>query len=570
MILPRITTSPHLPPLTIRRLSLSCLCVSISISVSASYSLYSPLIDIAATAPARLNIDPKDVPPPTPVSIPRFQPYAHDDDPVDPATSLSALLQNIGRSASAALGPPGFSAIGLDLNLDASAQELIPDPSYIPNFAEWDKLALEDARDKNDETRRPIRNGNLSPGCQVYLERKKELSNSNEGAFRAVRRIQAPKGKQQARLGNTYEFFRCLEAFTAFWDDPTAPPQLPPSPEATADTASPQTEGAPEDAKAPGQKQANEFDYYRTGAGSDMPAEFRTNLTSAFIKLVAYDFGCNVSPSRVEPRLHLCSPEGSKPSRKTSGASNCLFVFQSPTTREAARAGVVCGPVAAVSVRGTTDFSVPDMETAQSLDLAREVVAALITAQHRAREGKKEKRFGDGQWWTVAKRWGGGSGGPIGREVDKDAAQADKESKANDGDSPRMPAHKKPRKNMSMYDNYRMVRPPSSSWDRKAQYEAIGRQQGADFDDIFVVSSLFHHISVLRVRVPNRLLKALEGASEKDPARRSWGKVQAWRSPWFDLFDTEQRLEAMKLIWSMMAYQMRKEGSDEDVKMENS
>ncbi|KAM0427208.1 hypothetical protein ACHAPT_007636 [Fusarium lateritium] len=518
-----------------------------------------------AGIPSKNKLDPKDVPPPTPVTLPRFQPFAHDDDPIDDASALFSLLQNTGR-ATVALGSHGFSAIGLNLNLDAKPADLVPDPSYIPDFEEWDRLSLDEARDKNASTRRPIRNGNLSPGCQVYLERKKELSSINEDAFRTVRRLPVPKGKQQARLGNAYEFFRCLEAFTSFWDDPTQPPPLPPSPEASPEA----TDGSANsgDAKPASPKEDSGPSYFRTSAGSNMPPDYRNNLMTAFIKLVAYDFGCNVSPSRTEPRLHLSSPEGT-PLRKTYCPSGCLFVFQSPTTREAARAGVVHGPVASVSARGTTDFTVPDPETAQSLDLAREIVAALITAQHRAREGKTEKRFGDGQWWTTEKRWGGGPGGPIGREIEKDAVQGDKDVKPSDENG--LPVSKKPRKNMSIYDNYRMVRPPSSTWDKKAQYEAIGRRQGADYDDIFVVSSLFHHVSILRVRVPNRLLEALDGAREPDLSKRSWGKVEAWRSPWYDLFDAKQRLDALKLVWGMMAYQMRKEtGFDEDVNMTNA
>ncbi|KAM5352095.1 hypothetical protein ACJ41O_004818 [Fusarium nematophilum] len=522
-----------------------------------------------AGIPAKSKIDPKDVPPPTPVTLPRFQPFARDDEPVDAASALASLLQNTGRST-AALGPLGFAAIGLNLNLDAKATDLIPDPSYVPDFDEWDRLSLDEARDKNQSTRNPIRNGNLSPGCQVYLERKKELSNLNEDAFRTVRRLPTPKGKQQARLGNAYEFFRCLEAFTSFWDDPTQPPLLPPSPEASPEATSPAGVANSEDAKPASPSEADGPSYFRTSPGSAMPPEYRNNVMSAFIKLVAYDFGCNVSPSRVEPRLHLTSPERAGP-RKTYCPSGCLFVFQSPTTREAARAGVVHGPVAAVSSRGTTDFTVPDLETAQSLDLAREIVSALITAQHRAREGKTEKRFGDGQWWTTEKRWGGGPGGPIGREIEKDSVQGDKDAKPSDENGLPMPVSKKPRKNMSIYDNYRMVRPPSSTWDKKAQYEAIGRRKGADYDDIFVMSSLFHHFSILRVRVPNRLLEVLDGACELDSAKRSWGKVEAWRSPWYDLFDTKQRLEALKLVWGVMAYQMRKNtGSDEDINMTNA
>ncbi|KAF9762514.1 hypothetical protein IL306_003396 [Fusarium sp. DS 682] len=522
-----------------------------------------------AGIPAKSKVDPKDVPPPTPVTLPRFQPFAHDDDIVDESSALSTLLRNTGRST-AALGPAGFSAIGLNLNLDAEQADLIPNPSFIPDFDSWDKLSPDEAQEKNQSTRNPLRNGNLSPGCHVYLERKKELSNVNEDAFRTVRRLPAPKGKTQARLGNAYEFFRCLEAFTSFWDDPTQPLPLPPSPEASTEVTSSEDAANSGDVKPASPKLDESANFFRTSAGSSMPLEYRNNLITAFIKLVAYDFGCNVSPSRTEPRLHFSSPQGSG-SRKSFCPSGCLFIFQSPTTREAARAGVVHGPVAAVSARGTTDFTQPDPETAQSLDLAREIVAALITAQHRARQGRTEKRFGEGEWWTTKKRWGGGPGGPIGREIEKDLVQGDKDAKPSDENGLPMPLAKKPRKNMSIYDNYRMIRPPSSTWDKKAQYEAIGRPKGADYDDIFVVSSLFHHISIIRVRVPNRLLEALEGAQEPDVSRRSWGKVEAWRSPWYDLFDTAQRLVAMKLVWGMMAYQMRKDDvSDGDVDMTNA
>lgn len=452
------------------------------------------------------------------------------------------------------------------MNLDANPQDIIPDTTYLPDFAQWDQLSLEEAQGKNQSTRRKLKSGSLSPGCQTYKERKSELSNLNADAFRTVRRLKTPKGKQPARLGNTYEFFRCLEAFTSFWDDPTQSPQLPPSPEIT-----------PSDGKtSPGETKTEgvqDEEVLRTASGSTMPLEYRNSVVSALIKLVAYDFGCNVSPSRVEPRLHLSSPQGPRQSCKTYCPSACTFVFKSAMTREAARAGTVHGPVAAVSARGTTDFTSPDMETAQSLDLAREIVAALITAQHRTREGKMETRFGDGEWWTVKKRWGGGSGGPIGREEEKDSVQGDKDAPPpkRDGDGTSQPAPKKPRKNMSIYDNYRMVRPPSTTWDRKTVYEAIGRQKGTDYDDIFVVSSIFHHVSVLRVRVPNRLLEVLDGAKEKDLAHRSWGNVEAWRSPWYDLFEATQRVKAMELLWGVMAFQMREDtGQEEDSKMGNA
>ncbi|KAK0384322.1 hypothetical protein NLU13_2465 [Sarocladium strictum] len=517
----------------------------------------------------RRRLDPNDIPPPTPVTLPRYQPLAHDDLPGDGDTSLPSLLQNIGRSA-VGIGPVGFSAIGLDLKLDAPLDQMIPDPDFIPDFRKWDALSQDSARDQNQTTRAPLRNGNSSPGCQVYLERKKELANANEDAFRTVRRISPPKGKQQARLGNAYEFFRCLELFTTFWDDPTQPPEMPPSPELSSTELSERqgenTQPSPE-GQAPSNDDGKQMVVQRTAPGTSMPPEYRQSLLSAFIKLVAYDFGCNVAAARVEPRLQLVSSKDPKRARKTSCPSGCSFVYQSATTREAARAGIIHGPVAAVSSRGGVDFATPDVETAQSLDLAREIIAALITAQHRAREGKTEKRFGEGEWWTSKPRWGGGSGGPIGREIEKDSVQGDKDAPPTDENGLPAPIIKKARKTMSIYDNYRMVRPPASTWDKKARYEAIGRQRGADYDDIFVFSSLFHHVSIMRVRVPQRLLDVLDGDAEPDLRKRSWGKVPAWRSQWFDLFSVEDRTEAMRMLWAVMAWQMRKTHDDQDTPM---
>ncbi len=443
----------------------------------------------------------------------------------------------------------------------------MPESSLVPDFVRWSQMSTDQAQAANQSTRQPLRTGLSAPGCHVYIERKRELSNTNEAAFRTVRRLPPPRGKQHARLGNAYEFFRCLELYTTFWDDPTKPASLPPSPELVAsETTKDTTTGAEipstvSDVGADGEPDRCLPSPARTAAGHQMPIEYRTSLIAAFIKLVAYDFGCNVASARVEPRLQMKSPEGlTKSPRQSYCPSRCQFIFQSPRTREAARAGLAYGPVTAVSCRPTVNFVAPSVEAAQSLDLAREIIAALITAQHRAREGRDEIRFGHGQWWTTRPRWGGGSGGPIGREIAKDDIAGDKDAcPAAEPEDGQLPEPKRPRKNLAMYDNYRMVRPPASTWDKKLRYEAIGKQRGAECDDIFVVSSLFHHISILRVRVPLRLLEVLDGAPEPDPTQRSWSNVAAWRSPWYDLFDTSQRIEAMEVMWSVMAYQMRED-----------
>jgi hypothetical protein len=45
--------------------------------------------------------------------------------------------------------------------------------------------------------------------------------------------------------------------------------------------------------------------------------------------------------------------------------------------------------------------------------------------------------------------------------------------------------------------------------------------------------------------------------------------LEVWRSPWFDFFKVEERVKAMQLVWSMMAWMMReqvKEGDGEGEK----
>jgi hypothetical protein len=494
---------------------------------------------------------------------------------------------------------------------DASPADLFPDASFLPPTLEWNQLPLDDLQSLNEGTRKPLCNGNLSPGVQTYRERQKELRIDNTAAFRTIRRIPAPAGETPARLGNAYEFYKNLEFFSGYWPDTSLPAE--PEVDETISTHL-QT-------------------HVRTGTGAQLPPDYRQNLLSAFIKLVAYDFGCNVSFPRTEPRLHLMPPPASTtataaPSQSPPSYfnSSVTFIYRTPVARMTARAGIVEGPVAALSARSTTVFASPSDDI---LDLAREVVAVLLTAQQRAREGKEERRFGEGKWWTTKPRWGGGPGGPIGKEGDRvealagpemtgqsmelstshgtapssststattpaNTAKAGQESKvvteskrqlssitsplpSSAGTSTSSKAtsalgsssssSKRSKKDstgqMAAYDLYRKLLPPSPTWDRKARYLAIGSIPSAAYDDIFLVSALNHHVSVVRARIPKSLLAVLDGGDVESVCAgsgegRGWDKVAMWRSKWYDLFLIDERCEAMDLVWGMMGWLMRK------------
>jgi hypothetical protein len=529
------------------------------------------------------------IPSPTPVVFPSFAPQAEESPLATSSperTPLVALLQTIQRPTDIQLSH--FEALGLHVIPDASPEDILPDASYLPPIDKWTCTPPEDLEAATIASKKPLNNGNLSPGLQTYLERRNELSIDNTAAFRTIRRIPLPTGETAVRLGNAYEFFKNLELFSGYWVDTS----LPPKPEATE-------EEKEKEAKNPTPPHLQT--HQRTGNGAQLPPEYRQHLLTAFIKLVAYDFGCNVSFSRVEPRLHLTPlPTSNFPSSYFN--SSTQFIYRTPRDRASARTGVVEGPLAAVSCRTTTVFAT---ETDERLDLAREVIAVLLTAQQRAREGKEETRFGEGKWWTTVPRWGGGPGGAIGRESDKtpptdesisakmtlgeklDPAVAAATTvmsnaagqmmkvpeqlgisdvkRAIGGINPSVsgpsPSKKSKRGgtkegNMAIYENYRKMLPPSSNWDRKTRYEAIGKIKGAGYDDIFLVSALNHHVSIVRVRVPERLLKVL-GGDVVDENGREWGRVMAWRSRWFDLFLISDRIEGIGLIWGMMAWLMR-------------
>lgn len=497
---------------------------------------------------------------------------------------------------------------------DVSLPDLVPDPSCLPDFDRWDALTRGQAHAVDAEPRPDLCNGRASPGAAKYVELRQGLLTDNERAFRAVRRIAPRQGEQYVRLGYCHEFFRYLESITGFWDDTSASTR----PDKSTDQ-NPSANGGEE---ADPIAEVNSYSFYRTSTGTAMPAQYRTNLFTSFLKLVTYDFSCNImSRQGPEPRLYIKSSvitSSAANPRHSYFSSGCNFLFRMPLDRDAAKRGIIDGPIAAVSPRHTTLFPPRGQERESVIDLSREIVAALITAQNRAREGRKEERIGKDAWWATKRRWGGGPGGPVGKEEeimeskdlstvvlgDKDekpissgvAVEGDGSPAAKD-DSPQIggshlarvpapsryrgrngssgssasgcsstqpPNPKRPRKSLAIYDAYRMVRPPSMHWDPKTRYTAIGRQQGSDYDDVFVISSLFHHVSLLRVRVPDRLLEVLSGAI-LDPGVHARGRVEVWRTRWFDLFIAQDRVDAMKALWAVMAYSMRKMEPGEEI-----
>lgn len=75
-----------------------------------------------------------------------------------------------------------------------------------------------------------------------------------------------------------------------------------------------------------------------------------------------------------------------------------------------------------------------------------------------------------------------------------------------------------------------------------------------------MVSSLNHHISILRLRVHSLYIQHLtEGTlPEELPADPQWCSPVLQRTRWYDLFSIEDRKEAVRGIWGLFSYLMRR------------
>lgn len=99
---------------------------------------------------------------------------------------------------------------------------------------------------------------------------------------------------------------------------------------------------------------------------------------------------------------------------------------------------------------------------------------------------------------------------------------------------------------------------------------------------IFMVSSLNHHISILKLTVHEAYLDFLE--TEKIPthfrpdppipADQGWCSPRLERTQWYDLFNVDERVQAFRALWGAMAYLSREierptaggaDGADDEV-----
>jgi hypothetical protein len=217
---------------------------------------------------------------------------------------------------------------------------------------------------------------------------------------------------------------------------------------------------------------------YRIGNGAEMPDQYRIDCVRAFLEPIAWAFGVTLSQHRRPPVLKLENVRF--PVRMSSVA------WRGPQDRTKARQGWMEGPMLGMQCRADVNFGASGPLDAESvLDAVRELGGLLLLAQERAREGKTEKRGGEGKWWTTNPRWGGGPGGEVGDAQGTGDAPVKEAGVAHDEKSiQRNPDGSKSRRRPTPAEVWKTLRPGHPSWDPKIVYKAIGKDKSVEWDDV--------------------------------------------------------------------------------------
>ncbi|MCJ1285709.1 hypothetical protein MMC26_005050 [Xylographa opegraphella] len=298
----------------------------------------------------------------------------------------------------------------------------------------------------------------------------------------------------------------------------------------------------------------------RTSTGTMMPAQYRHNLLKEFLEPLLWAFGCRYEMPRTQPHLYVRSL---KVPVDLSGVVYCT-----PNERPSSMVGSLEGPLFGIQGRHVTTFGEEDGHS-DLVDLLREVGAMLLIAQERSREGMDEVIPNMDKWFITRPRWGGGTGVAMGEplglacEEEVTSRQKQHDDMGKQGEEPPMKKRSQEKRARVMMsreaakkENIRKsTMPPSSRWDSRIKYMRVGKDVESVFDNIYLISSVNHHLCIVRLLIHPDYMSYL--ANGGDPLGQPWFKLQMERSRWYDLLSAEDRVEAMRGIWGVLTWLMR-------------
>ncbi|KAG5304108.1 hypothetical protein I7I50_11092 [Histoplasma capsulatum G186AR] len=552
-----------------------------------------------------INIDPRKErnPPasPTPLDFPDYfpdsKPKALNEDSCDDFYKLLCAIKKPQD-----VSPIHIESLNLTTESNVPISEIIPS-GVLKTFPPYQWTLQPSATEASGTDAMPVpvlmSNGSPFPSKERYDLLKDEILYDNDDAFRAVSRLPPLPGREKIKLTQSRKFWAGLDQIAQYWDtsldqfferpvvdDPSkeeseypdkmhidSPPVAGKQgfgvPEGKTSTSAETKTGDTGDETSQGPHTKTMYCGRRTGTGRECPDDLREETLRGLVEMVAWAFGCQITIPSLPPRLQVKSMLF--PVRQN------FVVARSPQDRQAARKGILEGPMVFVQCRSETLFYDKDnasgSRNVEICDLLREIAAMLLFAQERAREGTTEMRPGDGKWWTTKPRWGGADnpGPEADKNTDKpkeptpdtDVPSANKRSRYDRSSLPFRRHGPSGSKKLSVAERWKILQPGPSLWDKKMKYKQIGKDKDSPVDDIFMVSSINHHFSIVHIRVHSTYLEWLTGnkGNFSDPSRDStgtpWYVLRLRRTKWFDLFNPSDRLEGLDGLWALFSWLMR-------------
>lgn len=377
-----------------------------------------------------------------------------------------------------------LAALNFTAHNDEQLEAFVPGGLLPPPF--WMSCAKTPLRKLGNEDRKAqyLSNGVKAPDPESFVKYARELVCDTEDAFRALGHLKPRPGHTAPHLNHFRDFWTSLETMAQYWDTSQdhyiekASVSAPPSPIKTKSKAksffslsslkSPHPENLkPTPDLAAEATTTKVYKGRRTASAQQMPEQVRKDLVRSFVRTVVNLFECQAPIPRKEISLEI--------GPLLIPTSYVGQAWRLPGHKEAHKYGWVDGPILGISARPELQF-VTDIRQAH-LDIGREMAALLLQAEQRAREGKPRLLYGEGQWWTSSRRWGGGPGGQFGEgEMEQGFKPPTTTRKAN-FDNAYMPVK-------SDEDIWRELRPAGSGWEEKKTYLAVGKDRSAPEDTV--------------------------------------------------------------------------------------
>ncbi|EPS42348.1 hypothetical protein H072_3685 [Dactylellina haptotyla CBS 200.50] len=96
---------------------------------------------------------------------------------------------------------------------------------------------------------------------------------------------------------------------------------------------------------------------------------------------------------------------------------------------------------------------------------------------------------------------------------------------------------------------------------KKIQYRAVGKDRGVGGDDVFLISSIHHHLALSHVFLTDAFSKFIRTGELPDEqyikANPQWCCCRIGRTKWYSLLDPEGRMDALKAVLSLLTWLKR-------------